>query len=142
MYDGTLVIDSHGHMSTPPEFRGYAYNMIALRTPSNFHLTAAQMEGALSRHIRVLDERNIDVQMISPRPVAYMHWERPYLVKSWTETTPCAKPGSSCTSRGASKTTAPGTRASARAPIPAARSCSTYSSVAIRRALTRSHIGA
>jgi predicted TIM-barrel fold metal-dependent hydrolase len=87
MYDGTLVIDSHGHMSTPPEFRGYAYNMIALRTPSNFHLTAAQMEGALTRHIRVLDERNIDVQMISPRPVAYMHWERPYLVKSWTDTT-------------------------------------------------------
>ena len=87
MYEGTLVIDSHGHMSTPPEFRGYAYNMIALRTPSNFKLTAAQMEGALSRHIRVLDERNIDVQMISPRPVAYMHWERPFLVKSWTETT-------------------------------------------------------
>lgn len=87
MYDGTLVIDSHGHMSTPPEFRGYAYNMIALRTPSNFKLTAAQMEGALNRHIRVLDERNIDVQMISPRPVAYMHWERPYLVKAWTETT-------------------------------------------------------
>lgn len=87
MYEGTAVIDTHGHMSTPPEFRGYAYNMIALRTPAAFRLTPEQMEGALARHLRVLDERRIDVQLISPRPVAYMHWERPYLCEAWTETT-------------------------------------------------------
>ncbi len=35
----------------------------------------------------MLDSHNIDLQLISPRPVAMMHWESPYLVKSWTEIT-------------------------------------------------------
>jgi predicted TIM-barrel fold metal-dependent hydrolase len=35
----------------------------------------------------MLDERNIDVQMISPRPVAMMHYERPFIVHNWTHTT-------------------------------------------------------
>ncbi len=35
----------------------------------------------------MLDERNVDIQLISPRPVAMMHWERTYLVEAWTEIT-------------------------------------------------------
>lgn len=88
MFHGKKVIDCHGHMSTPPQFRAYAYNLIALRTPGDeLLLTEAQMKAPIDRHLRMLDTHNIDVQMISPRPVAMMHWESPYLVAPWTKVT-------------------------------------------------------
>jgi predicted TIM-barrel fold metal-dependent hydrolase len=88
MFQGKKVIDCHGHMSTPPQFRAFAYNLIALRTPGDeLVLTEAQLKAPIERHLRMLDTHNIDVQMISPRPVAMMHWESPYLVKSWTQIT-------------------------------------------------------
>jgi len=88
MYNGERVIDVHGHMSTPPHFRAYAYNLIALRTPlGGLDISDQLMETALSRHLRIMDERNVDVQMISPRPVAMMQWESVPLVKKWTQVT-------------------------------------------------------
>lgn len=83
-----LVIDVHGHMSTPPHFRAFAYNLIALRTAEGkLSLTDEQMAGPLERHLRLLDSHRIDVQLLSPRPVAMMHWEQPHLVDVWTRAT-------------------------------------------------------
>ncbi len=81
MYNGQKVIDVHGHMSTPPHFRAYAYNLIALRSPRDGDLEISDelMQTALGRHLRIMDERNIDLQMISARPVAFMHWEAAFL---------------------------------------------------------------
>ena len=45
------------------------------------------MEEAQARHLGMMDERNIDVQFISPRPVAMMHWEMPHIVDHWTKVT-------------------------------------------------------
>lgn len=89
MYNRQKVIDVHGHMSTPPHFRAYAYNLIALRSTGDGALEISDelMETALGRHLKMMDERNIDVQMISPRPVAMMHWEAAFLVDKWTRTT-------------------------------------------------------
>jgi predicted TIM-barrel fold metal-dependent hydrolase len=89
MYNGQKVIDVHGHMSTPPHFRAYAFNLIALRSPRDGDLEISDelMQTALGRHLRILDERNIDVQMISARPVAFMHWEAAFLVEKWTRIT-------------------------------------------------------
>jgi predicted TIM-barrel fold metal-dependent hydrolase len=88
MYKGQTVIDIHGHMSTPPQFRAYAYNMVALRiSADSWKMSDELVESALGDHLRMLDERNIDVQMISPRPVAMMHWERPFMVEAWTKIT-------------------------------------------------------
>lgn len=89
MYNGSKVIDVHGHMSTPPHFRAYAYNLIALRSPGDGDLEMSDelMESALARHLKMMDERNIDIQMISPRPVAMMHWEAAFLVEKWTRIT-------------------------------------------------------
>ncbi|MBI2989475.1 MAG: amidohydrolase [Deltaproteobacteria bacterium] len=89
MYNGKKIIDVHGHMSTPPHFRAYAYNLIALRSPGEGELEISNelMETALKRHLQMLDERSIDVQMISARPIAMMHWERPFIVEKWTTTT-------------------------------------------------------
>jgi predicted TIM-barrel fold metal-dependent hydrolase len=89
MYNGKAVIDIHGHMSTPPHFRAFAYNLVALRTPDEMALAIPEpaMKAALDRHLRLLDERKVDLQLISPRPVAMMHWERPFLVEAWTKAT-------------------------------------------------------
>jgi predicted TIM-barrel fold metal-dependent hydrolase len=89
MYKGKPVIDVHGHISTPPHFRANAYNLIALRTPGEgqIPIPEAAMNNALERHLRMMDERRVDVQLISPRPVAMMHWERPFLVEAWSKMT-------------------------------------------------------
>ncbi len=88
MYKGHKVIDIHGHMSTPPQFRAYAYNMIALRlTSDDYNMSDELVESALTRHLGMLKEREIDIQFISPRPVAMMHWERPFMVDAWTRVT-------------------------------------------------------
>lgn len=82
------VTDVHGHMSSPPQFRAFGYALICNRsTKSILKLTSQDLEVALKRHIEMLDQRLIDVQFISPRPVAMMHWESPELVAHWTRTT-------------------------------------------------------
>ncbi len=89
MYKDIKVVDVHGHMSTPPHFRAYAFNLIALRSPgaAGLDISDEVMASALKRHLRMLDERGIDLQMISARPVAYMHWEAEFLVQKWTRVT-------------------------------------------------------
>ncbi len=89
MFKGKKVIDVHGHISTPPHFRANAMNLIALRTPGEGEVAIPEpaMKQALERHLRMLDERNIDIQLISPRPVAMLHWEQSHLVEAWSKTT-------------------------------------------------------
>jgi predicted TIM-barrel fold metal-dependent hydrolase len=89
MFHGTPVVDVHGHMSTPPDFRAWAFNLIALRSPGETSLAMSeeQQRPALQRHLRMLDERGIDVQLISARPVAMMHWEAAFIVERWTRVT-------------------------------------------------------
>jgi hypothetical protein len=88
MYKGKKVFDVHGHISTPPHFRAAAMNLIALRTAAeNAAMPEPAVKQALERHLRMLDERNVDVQIVSPRPVAMLHWERTYLVEAWTDIT-------------------------------------------------------
>jgi predicted TIM-barrel fold metal-dependent hydrolase len=88
MFGDTTVIDVHGHISSPPQVRAFAYNLIALRNRSdNFTLSDDAVKPAMDRHLRMLDERGIDVQLLSPRPVAMMHWERPFIVRMWTRAT-------------------------------------------------------
>ena len=88
MYNGEKVLDIHGHHSTPAQFRAYAYNLIALRTPTGgLKISDEAMGEAMTRHLTIMDERSVDVQFISPRPVAMMHWEQPNLVEHWTKTT-------------------------------------------------------
>lgn len=88
MYKGKTVIDVHGHISTPPQFRAHAYNLIALRNPHDrLALSEEAMKPALERHLRMLDQQGIDVQLLSPRPIGMMHWERTGIVEQWTRTT-------------------------------------------------------
>ena len=87
MFNGTKVIDVHGHMSTPPEFRAHIAANVNLNTPSKLRLSDERLEPALQGHLKVMDERNIDVQFIGPRPVAMWHWLRPFLQENWARVT-------------------------------------------------------
>ena len=90
MYNGKKVIDVHAHMSAPLQYRGYGATMISIRTPDEMgkpKIPEEAMRQVLERHLAMLDERNIDVQLISPRPVAMMQWERPFIVEPWTRVT-------------------------------------------------------
>jgi predicted TIM-barrel fold metal-dependent hydrolase len=87
MLNGTKVIDVHGHMSTPADFRAHIANNVNLNTPSKLQLSDERLEPALQGHLKVMDERNIDLQLIGPRPVAMWHWLRPFLQENWARVT-------------------------------------------------------
>lgn len=87
MYKDHTVIDVHGHISTPPQFRAYAYNLVVLRNTDDLVISDEAMKAPIERHLRLLDAQGIDVQLLSPRPVAMMHWEQDFLVNKWTQET-------------------------------------------------------
>jgi predicted TIM-barrel fold metal-dependent hydrolase len=44
------------------------------------------LENAQQRHLKFMDDRNIDIQLIGPRPIAMWHWMRPFLQDFWCRT--------------------------------------------------------
>lgn len=88
MYNGAKVIDVHGHMSTPPHFRAFGLQLISQRSgKAKLEITPEQMKGALDRHFGAMDARGIDVQLVSPRPIAMLHWEANFLQQRWARIT-------------------------------------------------------
>jgi predicted TIM-barrel fold metal-dependent hydrolase len=81
------VIDVHGHISSPPAVRAYAFNLSLVgNVDDKLVLTDEQVKPAMDRHLKMLDARNIDLQLLSVRPIAMMHYENPTVVAAWTKT--------------------------------------------------------
>jgi predicted TIM-barrel fold metal-dependent hydrolase len=88
MFSNQPVIDVHGHMSSPPTVRAYAFNLSLVgNVDDKLVLTDEQVKPAMERHLGMLDARKIDVQLLSARPIAMMHYENPRVVAAWTRTT-------------------------------------------------------
>ncbi len=88
MFEGKKVIDVHGHMSTPPDFRAAVAGMVSQNTPPHgLEISDEKLEGAQKRHLDLLDDHNIDYQLLSPRPIAMWHWMRPFLQHAWSTMT-------------------------------------------------------
>jgi predicted TIM-barrel fold metal-dependent hydrolase len=88
MYNGQTVVDVHGHMTTPAGFRQFLAEIVSQNTPGRtLEVTDEQLETAQQRHLKFMDDRNIDVQLIGPRPIAMWHWMRPFLQEFWAKTT-------------------------------------------------------
>lgn len=89
MYHSTKVIDIHGHLSTPPDFYAFAYQLhwgLGMRrvgAGSGLKLPEGAMAVVQQRHLKLLVDRNIDFHFISPRPYSMMHFERPAVVEAW-----------------------------------------------------------
>jgi predicted TIM-barrel fold metal-dependent hydrolase len=87
MYNGYKVVDVHGHMTTPAPFRQFLAETVAQNTPGRkLEMTDEQLENAQQRHLKFMDERDIDIQLIGPRPIAMWHWMRPFLQDFWCRT--------------------------------------------------------
>ena len=82
MYNGVKVLDVHGHVSSPEATSNYLMLMMAANTafPNPLQpggrptpgLSEEDFKRASQRHATYMDERNIDVQIIGPRPFRVM----------------------------------------------------------------------
>src|SRR5262249_367462 len=93
MYNGVPVLDVHGHVSVPFA----ATSVLMLMRGSNppmaspvgqpkagpAGVSVEEFQAAAAGHARYLDERNIDVQVIGPRPFLMLGWMEPHLLPSW-----------------------------------------------------------
>jgi predicted TIM-barrel fold metal-dependent hydrolase len=90
MYKGKKVLDIHGHISRPPEYMAYAAMVMANNgqfPPRAFQVSDERLEESQSRHLKELDEKSIDVQLLGPRPFSAFHWMRPFLQDAWVRFT-------------------------------------------------------
>jgi len=106
VFKGTKVLDVHGHVSAPAcagnwimggltsghvgpsPFRGGAgagANSMGASGPNPLGDEAFMNEN--KRHANYMDERNIDVQVIGPRPFTMMGWMPRHLLVRWCEFT-------------------------------------------------------
>jgi 4-oxalmesaconate hydratase len=83
-----MIIDSHAHLTMPPELYQYMGELVASRAnpAAPFaRLPKEAIESVATRLIGVMDGVGTDIQFLSPRPYMMMHSIRPALVGSmWT----------------------------------------------------------
>jgi predicted TIM-barrel fold metal-dependent hydrolase len=91
VYNGIKVFDVHSHVSVPPSSNAFVASLVASNTAMRSPLsqggraTASEEEfrAAAARHLAYMDERDIDVQIIGPRPFMQMGFMAPHLIDSW-----------------------------------------------------------
>jgi predicted TIM-barrel fold metal-dependent hydrolase len=93
MYDNLPVLDVHGHVSVPASANTFVVRMMATNTAigSPIGQSAAgpapvseeEFRAAARKHVEILDDRNIDVQVIGPRPFMNLGWMEPHLLPAW-----------------------------------------------------------
>jgi len=98
MFKGTKVLDVHGHVSAPAGARNWIMGGLSSGHvgPSPFRIGDGSRSGPMSdeafmtenkRHLDYMNERNIDVQVIGPRPFTMMGWMPRHLLIRWCEFT-------------------------------------------------------
>jgi predicted TIM-barrel fold metal-dependent hydrolase len=93
MYDGFPVLDVHGHVSPPQAAMALPTYMMGSNRPLVSTIGQAdqgrrgvpveEYRAAAEQHVKIMDERDIDVQVIGPRPFLVMGWMEPHLIPSW-----------------------------------------------------------
>ncbi len=102
MYNGVKVLDVHGHVSAPAAARAFIAGMLASNTPTRspiasgfspargrngLDLSEEAFQASCGGHAAYMDERNVDVQIIGPRPFTTMGWMEPHLIPYWVSFT-------------------------------------------------------
>lgn len=81
-----MVIDAHGHVSSPPELYAFRSILLAGRGAhgrEGIKLPREKVLAAAERHVGLLDKAGIDVQLISARPFQLGHSESPSEIVDW-----------------------------------------------------------
>jgi predicted TIM-barrel fold metal-dependent hydrolase len=96
MYNGIKVLDVHAHVSVPTGANATLVQLLGSNTPRttsllkagkglppNFRITDDDFRYSAAEHVKYIDDRNIDVQVIGPRPLNHMAWMQDHLLESW-----------------------------------------------------------
>jgi predicted TIM-barrel fold metal-dependent hydrolase len=97
VYGGYKVLDIHAHVSAPEETQAFLVSMIGSNTPVPSPYSAARrieyttqnrvsderLRETFAKHVAYIDERNIDVQLLGPRPYTQFGWMEPHLTPAW-----------------------------------------------------------
>jgi len=93
MYNGTLVLDVHGHVSVPPAANNFLVTLLGTNSPqastigkpagTKGAVGVDEFRAAAAKHVAYIDERCIDVQVLGPRPYLQLGWMEPHLNESW-----------------------------------------------------------
>lgn len=81
-----MIIDSHAHTTAPQELYGYNYRLMVNRgeygkgAPS---FDDAVIEQAMARHLQMMDDYEIDLQLTPPRPWGLPHAETSERIVRW-----------------------------------------------------------
>ncbi|HSZ40490.1 MAG TPA: amidohydrolase family protein [Trebonia sp.] len=94
MYNNVRVLDVHGHVSVPFSANSFLVLMMGSNTPMASPIgqdkagpagvTQEDFRAAALGHATYMDDRDIDVQIIGPRPFLMLGWMEPHLLPSWT----------------------------------------------------------
>lgn len=91
MHNDVKVLDVHGHVSVPRAANTPLVYMLASNSPqaASAALSASGVSedgfrAAAADHVRYMDDRNIDVQLIGPRPFLMLGWMEDHLLPAWT----------------------------------------------------------
>ena len=100
MYHNVRVLDVHGHVTVPFAANSLLVLMMGSNTPMASPIgqdragpagvSREDFHGAALGHVRYLDERNIDVQIIGPRP--FLGIDPPTSNKRRSHTIGCGAP--------------------------------------------------
>lgn len=96
MYEGLKVLDVHAHVSVPPLANNLLLSMLATNTAmtspwsggKGYPSSAPPVDEEACRkaaadHVAYIDARDIDVQILGPRPYLVLGWMSPHLVGAW-----------------------------------------------------------
>ena len=95
MHNGIKVLDVHAHVSVPQGANATLVQLLGSNTPRGgtvlktgqglpptFRITEDDFRWAAAGHVQYIDDRNIDVQVIGPRPLNHMAWMQDHLLGS------------------------------------------------------------
>src|SRR5579875_2460012 len=91
VYNGVKVFDVHSHVSVPPASNAFLASLMAsntaMRSPlsqgGRTQVSEEEFRAAAARHLAYMDDRDIDVQIIGPRPFMQLGFMAPHLIESW-----------------------------------------------------------
>src|SRR5882757_2647383 len=95
VFNGRKVLDVHAHVSAPIDAYSIMIFMLGANTPMPTPVGKPSPKGifrwdeddivqAMSTHVTEIDARNIDVQILGPRPFLGMGWMPDHLQGPWT----------------------------------------------------------
>jgi predicted TIM-barrel fold metal-dependent hydrolase len=103
LYKGSKVLDVHGHVTPTPHRNAFLVGLLTSNSATRSPLSQPRERGgnfgrqmevpddayeiAAASHAKYMDDRDIDVQIIGPRPFTMLGWMQPHLLPSWCEYT-------------------------------------------------------